>query len=138
MGRADSMVSPQGTHMTDIIISPAVAAPVAAGAGGIALAALIPGVDTSAVICGFAGALIMVIANKDLSALERIGYLVSSWIFGYFAAIEWSSRLIADSPGLTAFMGGLLCVAISMSLLEWVKSGKIPVWFAFLRRGGKP
>lgn len=136
MGCAYSLVSPQGTHMTDLL-SPAIVAPAAAGAGGIALAALIPGVDINAVIGAFAGALFLVVFSKDLSVMARLGYLVSSWIFGYFAATELTARVSMQSTGLAAFVGGLLCVAISISLLEWVQAGKAPAWLGLLRRGDK-
>ncbi len=115
----------------------AVAAPAALGASGIAIAALLPGVDIDAVIGAFAGALFLVVFSKDLSVLARLGYLTSSWIFGYYFSTELIDRQIAQSPGLAAFIGGLLCVAICISLLEAVQSGKVPGWIRLVTRRGR-
>lgn len=119
------------------LISPT-AATAAAGIGGIALASLFPGVNIDAVIGSFAGALFLVVFSKELTAWARIGYMVSSWVFGYFVANELAARFDMQSTGLSAFVGGLLCVAISISLLEWVQAGKAPAWLAMLKRGNKP
>lgn len=101
------------------------------------MAALVPGVDINAVVGAFAGALFLVVFSRDLGALARVGYLVSSWIFGYFVASEAVSKSLVQSSGLAAFVGGLLCVAISISLLEWIQSGKSPWWFRFARKGAR-
>lgn len=113
------------------------AVPAAVGASGIVLAALIPGVDVNAVIGSFAGALFLVVFSADLSVPKRVGYLVSSWIFGYFAATELAARQMMQSTGLAAFIGGLLCVGICIGLLDWMQTGKSPWWFRLARRGGK-
>lgn len=103
-----------------------------------AVATLLPGVDVPAVIGAFAGALFFVVFSSELSALARVGYLVSSWVFGYFAAVEAVSRGWLGSTGLAAAIGGLLCVTVCVSLLEWIQSGKTPVWLGLLSRKGKP
>ncbi|QQE90470.1 putative holin [Azotobacter chroococcum] len=118
------------------VVSAAVT-PAAIGASGLALAAFLPGIDVHAVVGSFAGALFLVVFSRDLGAWSRIGYLISSWIFGYYVAVELIGRDIAQSTGLAAFIGSLLCVAISVSLLEMVTNGKVPAWVRVLLKRGR-
>ncbi len=60
----------------------------AAGAVGLTATAIIPGVDVNAVIGGFAGALLFVLWAHDLTIARRVGYLLASWVGGYYAATE--------------------------------------------------
>lgn len=106
----------------------------AVGAGGVALFSLLPGVDADAVVGAFAGALFIVVYSKNLRAMARIGYLITSWVFGYYAAVEVIGQRLTHSTGLAAFIGGLLCMAISISLIEWVQGGNAPKWLQFILR----
>lgn len=105
---------------------------------GISAATLLPGVDLNAVIGAFAGAMFFVVFARELSIWARAGYLVASWVFGYFVAIELMSRAWAKTSGLAAFIGALFCVVVCVSLLEWVQGGKTPGWLRFIadRIGG--
>ncbi|AZC19556.1 putative holin [Pseudomonas sp. CMR5c] len=107
---------------------------------GMTTASLIPGVDVNAVVGAFAGAMFFVVFAKDLSALSRLGYFIASWVAGYYVASEVVGRNLAATSGLVAFFGALFCVAICISLLEWVQGGKTPGWLRFIadRFGGRP
>lgn len=110
------------------------AAPYAAGAGSVAFLSMMPGIDANAVVGSFAGALFIVVYSKDLHPLARLGYLITSWVFGYYAAVELIGQRITHSTGLAAFIGGLLCMAVSISLIEWVQGGRVPGWLQFISR----
>lgn len=107
---------------------------------GISTASLIPGVDVNAVVGGFAGAMFFVVFAKDLTAWSRLGYFIASWVLGYYVASEIIDRNWASTSGLVAFFGALFCVAVCISLLEWVQGGKVPGWLRFFtdRFGGRP
>ncbi|TPG76299.1 putative holin [Pseudomonas arsenicoxydans] len=94
--------------------------------------AVFPGIDVGAVIGGFAGALFFVVFAADKSFKASIGYLVSSWIAGYFFAAEITSRGIELNSGLTALLGSMVFVIGATGLLEWLKGGKMPFWFRFI------
>ncbi len=50
------------------------------GAGTIAVASWLPGIDIQAVIGAFGGSFFFILFAKDISALQRAGYLVVGWI----------------------------------------------------------
>jgi hypothetical protein len=103
------------------------------------VATMVPGIDGDAVIGAFAGALFFIVFSRDISALGKIGYLFASWVFGYFVASELVARNWTNTSGLVAFIGGLFCVVVCVSLLEWVQGGKTPGWLKFIsdRFGGR-
>ena len=115
---------------------------VLAGAGviGVTAVSLWPGVDVNAVIGAFAGAMFLVVYAKDLTPLARLGYFIASWVAGYYVASEIIGREWARTSGLVAFFGALFCVAVCISLLEWIGGGKAPGWLQWLLslRGGRP
>lgn len=101
---------------------------------GIGAAALLPGIDINAVIGAFAGAMLFVVHAKDLKIKTRIGFMLASWIFGYYIAAELISRDYARTSGLAAFFGGLVCVAICAGIIEWLQGGNAPAWLRWLLR----
>lgn len=117
---------------------PGSAAVAVSAVAGVGLASLMPGVDGNAVVGAFAGALFFVVFAGDLRLRAAIGYLLASWVFGYFAAGEIVSRAWASTSGIAAFFAAMLCVVICTGLLEWLKGGKAPFWLRFiLNRGSK-
>lgn len=102
------------------------------------LATLVPGIDGDAVVGAFAGAVFFIVFSRDITAWGKLGYLFASWVFGYFFAGELVARAWTSSSGLVAFLGGLFCVVVCVSLLEWVQGGKTPGWLRFIaeRFGG--
>ena len=110
----------------------------AAAVVGVTAATMWPGVDVNAVIGSFAGAMFSVVFAVGLSAWARGGYLIASWICGYYVAGEVISREMARTSGLVGFIGALFCVVVCVSLLEWIQGGKTPGWLRFIadRFGG--
>ncbi|WEJ74466.1 putative holin [Pseudomonas sp. PSE14] len=92
----------------------AIAATVAVGFGGYYLL----GIDVNALIGAFTGAMFFVVQAKDLSVLTRTGYFLVSWISGYYIAGELVGKQRAETSGLVASVSALLCVYMSISLLE--------------------
>lgn len=95
---------------------------------GITAASMIPGVDISAVIGACGGALFFVTWARDLSIWARLGYLVVSWIGGYFVATEMVGRGVTTFSGLPALIAAALIVTLLISVAEWVKGGQMPSW----------
>lgn len=102
------------------------------GAGTIAVASWFPGVDLSAVIGSFGGAFFFILFAKDISALQRAGYLVVGWIGGYMASAELLSLAWTRTSGFSSFISGLLCVVVGISIIEAVQTGKWPAWLTGL------
>lgn len=95
---------------------------------GIGAASLFPGVDLNAVIGAFAGALFFVLYARDLTARARIGYLLVSWIGGYYVAAEAVGRAWTAYSGLPALVAGACIVTTLIGVLEWMIGGKAPTW----------
>ncbi|MCY1296495.1 putative phage holin [compost metagenome] len=108
---------------------PGSGAVVAAGVVGIgASSLLIPGVDMNAVVGAFGGALFFVLWARDLGFLARLGYLLVSWIAGYYVAAEMVGREWAQFSGLPALIAAAGTVTALIGALEWMKGGKMPGW----------
>lgn len=102
------------------------------GATGLTIASLFPGVDLSAVIGAFGGAFYFILFAKDISAWQRAGYLVVGWIGGYFGAAELLSLAWTKTAGMSAFIAGLFCVVIGISIIEALQTGKAPRWLQWV------
>lgn len=103
-----------------------------AGLTGITIASFFPGLDLSSVVGAFGGAFFFVLFAKDISAWQRMGYLIVGWIGGYFSAAEMMSLAWTQTSGFSSFAAGLFCVAICISLIETVQTGKAPKWLLFI------
>lgn len=99
------------------------------GFGGIAAAACMPQIDLNAVVGSFVGSLVFVLWAKELSLLQRVGYLIAGWVGGYFAAAEILAQAWTKTSGITSFGCGLVTVLASVGILEYLKTGK---WMAQL------
>lgn len=110
----------------------------AGGVGGAGLAMLVPGMDGSALIGALGGAIFFVVFARDYRPLTRLGYLLVSWVGGYYTAVEAVSRGLAETSGAVAFVAATLCVTAGIGLLEWMRGGKLPSWLRAVldRRGG--
>ena len=107
-------------------------ASLAVGATGLTIASLFPGVDLSSVIGAFGGAFFFILFAKDISAWQRAGYLVVGWIGGYFGAAELLSLAWTKTAGMSAFIAGLFCVVIGISIIEAFQTGKAPRWLQWV------
>lgn len=104
----------------------------AIGATGITLASFFPGLDLSSVVGAFGGAFFFILFAKEISAWQRMGYLVVGWIGGYFGAAELMSLAWTQTSGFSSFLSGLFCVAICISLIEAIQTGRPPRWLQFV------
>lgn len=102
------------------------------GVAGVALASCMPQIDLNGVICSFVGALIFVLWAKELSVLQRIGYLLAGWVGGYYGAAEILAQAWTKTFGIAAFACGLVTVLVSISVLESFKTGTLPKWLTEL------
>lgn len=115
---------------------PSIAAAMAGGMTGAGLAILIPSIDGNALIGGFGGAIFFVVFARDYKPLTRAGYLLVSWVGGYYAAVEAVSRGLAQTSGVVAFVAATLCVTGGIGMLEWMRGGQLPNWLRTLLRRG--
>ncbi|MEO1830031.1 hypothetical protein CNQ84_00625 [Pseudomonas abyssi] len=109
----------------------------AAGLVGVSAASLVPGIDLEALIGAFAGALFFMVMSKDLSWRARAGNFLLSWVGGYFFAAESVAREWSTTSALPAMLGGLFIVAVCVSILEFVQTGKAPAWLSIIPGFGK-
>lgn len=118
---------------------PSSAASTASAMAGVGLAMYLPGIDGNALLGGFGGAIFFVVFARDYNALTRLGYLLVSWVGGYYAGIEALGRGLTQTSGMAAFVAATLCVTGGIGMLEWMRGGEIPNWMRGLlrRRGGK-
>lgn len=116
---------------------PTTTATIALVATGVSLATLLPGVDGNAIIGAFAGAALMALHARDVSMLARLAYLVISWIMGYLAAPLVMRQLHLQESGVAAFLAAAVVIALTVQIIERIKTIDITSWLAsLLRRGG--
>lgn len=99
---------------------------------GIGFASLFPGIDGDALIGAFAGAALLVVTSKELSVWNRLAYLVISLIAGYLAAPDLVRLTPIRSTGVAAFFAAASAIAITLQLLDRLKSVDL---FAFFKKG---
>lgn len=121
------------------MFEPSSAASAASAMAGVGLAMYLPGIDGNALLGGFGGAIFFVVFARDYNALTRLGYLLVSWVGGYYAGIEALGRGLTQTSGMAAFVAATLCVTGGIGMLEWMRGGELPSWMRGLlrRRGGK-
>lgn len=88
----------------------------------IGLASLAPGVDGNALIGAFAGAALVVVSSKELNAIKRVAYMLISLVMGYVAAPEIVDVTPLRSTGVAGFFAAALVVALTLQLIERMKS----------------
>lgn len=104
----------------------------AVGITGVTIASYVPGLDLSSVVGAFGGAFFFILFAKDISAWQRIGYLIVGWIGGYFSAAELMSLKWTQTSGFSSFLAGLFCVAVCISLIEAIQTGSPPKWLQWV------
>lgn len=102
-------------------------------ATGFSAAALLPGMDGNAIIGAFAGAALVALHARDVRTIVRAIYLVISWVMGYLAAPSVARLIGVQETGVTAFLAAALVIAVTLQLLDRIKTVDI---FGWLRRGG--
>jgi hypothetical protein len=99
---------------------------------GVGVASLLPGIDGNALIGAFAGAALVVVTSKDLSIGKRFAYLLISLVAGYLAATDVVRVTPITSTGVAAFFGAALAIAVTLRLIERIKSSDL---FSLFRKG---
>ena len=99
---------------------------------GIGMASIFPGIDGNALIGAFAGAALVVVTSKELPAISRLAYLVISMIAGYQAAPDLVNLTPIRSTGVAAFFAAASAIAVTLQLLERLKTADL---FAFFKKG---
>lgn len=119
--------------MADALTTP-VAACMAVGASGVALASCLSSIDLNAVICAFGGACVFILWARDISIWQRLGYLIAGWIAGYYISAELVAKdwYWFTTSGLSSFIWGLLSVSVCISVLESMETGELPKWVKLL------
>jgi hypothetical protein len=88
----------------------------------IGFASLAPGVDGNALIGSFAGAALVVVSAKELGVFKRLMYMLISLVMGYVAAPEIVSVTLLKSTGVAGFFAAALVIALTLQLIERMKS----------------
>jgi hypothetical protein len=113
-------------------LTAAAATQLAVGTAGVGIASFFPGLDLQSVIGALGGAFFFVLFAKDISNLQRAGYLIVGWIGGYFGAAELLSLAWTRTSGFSSFVAGLLCVVLCISVFEAIETGTWPEWLKSL------
>jgi hypothetical protein len=110
---------------------PAIATVATSAALGTATAttALLPGIDSNALVGAVAGAALFVTSSRDLPLVRRVIYLVISTVIGYLAAPEVLAHLPLQSTAVAAFLAGALVVTLTMQLIERAKTFDLATLF---------
>ncbi|AOI69082.1 hypothetical protein WI73_29915 [Burkholderia ubonensis] len=99
----------------------------------IGLAGLAPGIDGNALIGAFTGAALVVVTSKEIGVARRAAYLLISLVMGYLAAPEIVSATPIHSTGVAAFFAAALVIAVTLQLIERVKTLDL---LSLFRKGG--
>lgn len=92
--------------------------------GGVSVMSVFAGADTGAAVMAFAGALLFAFMAQNTTTTTRVLGLISSWIFGYYAAAEFVKRgwLGFDTTPIPAFISAFFCIVVFRLLLVlWEK-----------------
>ncbi len=102
-------------------------------ASGVLFAALLPGIDSGALIGAFAGAAVFMMHSRELGLARRLGYGLVSWLLGYFGAGELSRVTGVNETVITGFVAAAVAVTIAVTAIERIKTFDISVLW---KRGG--
>ncbi|WP_033474558.1 putative holin [Bordetella bronchiseptica] len=105
----------------------------AATASGVLFAALLPGIDSGALIGAFAGAAVFMMHSKEVGIAKRLAYGLVSWLLGYFGAPELGRLVGVHETVVTGFVAAAVAVTIAVTAIERIKAFDISV---FWKRGG--
>ncbi|MCE8015906.1 hypothetical protein HOP62_07440 [Halomonas sp. MCCC 1A17488] len=100
---------------------------------GATLFGLIPGVDANAIVGALCGAALFVVSAKGLTLLERLIYLVISFLIGYLGGPSQLSHLF-EHTAVSAFIAAAISVTAGLRIIDAVKHFDLKAW---LGPGGK-
>lgn len=107
-------------------------------AASVTLSSLLPGADGNAIVGAFAGAALMAMHARDVAMPSRLAYLVISWIMGYLTAPMVMRQTSIQESGVAAFIAAALVIAITVQLIERVKTIDLTALLARLFNRGGP
>lgn len=88
---------------------------------------VIPGLDAAMVLGAFAGSVVFVLADEDISTPKKLGYLIVAFIAGLLLAGFVSSligavlaKLIAVDLNINHGVGALLASTLTVKNLRWL------------------
>lgn len=103
--------------------------------GGTSVAAAFPGVDAMTVMGAGAGAGMFVFLAYWLPNFWiKLGYFAVSWIFGVvYASQGWYPEWLSGvGQGVKGFASAFAIVMLCTSVMEFVRTGKLPGWVSEL------
>lgn len=88
---------------------------------------VIPGLDAAMVLGAFAGSVVFVLADEDISTGKKIGYLIVAFIAGLLLAGSVSAlltallaKIIAVELAINHGVGALLASTLTVKNLRWM------------------
>lgn len=88
---------------------------------------VVPGLDTAMVLGAFAGSVVFVLADEDISTAKKIGYLIVAFIAGLLLAGFVSSlltavlaKIISVDLAINHGVGALLASTLTIKNLRWL------------------
>ncbi|WP_417329576.1 putative holin [Halomonas cupida] len=88
---------------------------------------MLPGVDPNAVVGAFCGATLFVVSAKDLGLIERLAYMVISFLIGYLGGPAMLGDIF-DHTAVSAFVASAITVTAGLRAIEGVKTLDIKAW----------
>lgn len=102
---------------------------------------VIPGLDAAMVLGAFAGSVVFVLADEDISTAKKIGYLIVAFIAGLLLAGFVSSLLsavlakfVSVDLSINHGVGALLASTLTVKNLRWLLARDIGQLVNIIRR----
>ncbi|MBK0062625.1 MULTISPECIES: putative holin [unclassified Acinetobacter] len=109
----------------------------AATSAGLAAVSFLPFINGNALLGAVLGAAFVAYFEKDLSAKQRVGFMLLCVGFGYLLGPEITHRTQYISSDATASMiAAIFSIYILIKLLEWVKKSTLAQLWKSFRGGG--
>lgn len=102
---------------------------------------VIPGIDAAMVLGAFAGSVVFVLADEDISTAKKVGYLIVAFIAGLLLAGVVSSllsavlaKLVSVELAINQGVGALLASTLTVKNLRWLLARDIGQLVNIIRR----
>lgn len=102
---------------------------------GVGLAALLPWVDSAALMGAALGAALVAYSKSDMRAWQRLGAMLFSALCGYLMAPDIVALTPVTQTGAGGFIGAILIVPLSLKAIKHVDKFDLSAWLD--RRKGK-
>lgn len=88
---------------------------------------MLPGIDANAVVGAFCGATLFVISAKELNIVERLVYLLISFLIGYLGGPDTLGGVI-EHTAVAAFIASAVSVTAGLRVIEGAKTLDLKKW----------